>query len=90
MPALHPTILLIPPRILVLRLVLFLVLSHRRPARPQLTSFSQNLVAVLNDPRLPRDPELFTRDWGDAFVPLYASGPRDGRNKRGGTAEVFT
>lgn len=64
--------------------------SHRRPARPQLTSFSQNLVAVLNDPRLPRDPELFTRDWGDAFVPLYSSGPRDGRSKRGGASEVFT
>eukprot|EP00051_Salpingoeca_urceolata_P018626 m.263359 g.263359 ORF g.263359 m.263359 type:complete len:1118 (+) comp19240_c3_seq1:517-3870(+) len=41
----------------------------RNPKRPSLHEFSQNLTSVLNDPRRPREPDLFTRDWGEAFVP---------------------
>eukprot|EP00911_Craspedida_sp_UC1_P002504 UC1_evm1s1861 len=39
--------------------------------RARAADYSLNLAAVLNDPRRrARDTDLFTRDWGDAFVPV--------------------
>lgn len=38
---------------------------------------------MLNDPTRPREPDMFTRDWGDAFVPISSVPPLPGvRNYR--------
>ena len=43
--------------------------TPRPPKRASLKDFTLSLAAVLNDPTRPREPDLFTRDWGDTFVP---------------------
>eukprot|EP00041_Stephanoeca_diplocostata_P032677 m.1054671 g.1054671 ORF g.1054671 m.1054671 type:complete len:1074 (+) comp24191_c0_seq1:218-3439(+) len=56
---------------------------QRRPPRPPISTFNQNIVTVLNDPTRPREPDMFTRDWGDGFVPIPVVPPLPGvRNYR--------
>eukprot|EP00047_Mylnosiga_fluctuans_P018585 m.72626 g.72626 ORF g.72626 m.72626 type:complete len:1016 (+) comp7690_c0_seq1:32-3079(+) len=43
--------------------------GHPHPHRAQVHQFSLNLASVLNDPKLPRPVDMFTRDWGEGFVP---------------------
>lgn len=54
--------------------------------RPTTRNFSLNLASVLNDPKLPRPHDMFTRDWGEAFVP---STPAPSATLKGARKEDF-
>ncbi len=65
--------------------------SRRSPeaghaSRPTARSFSLNLASVLNDPKLPRPHDIFTRDWGEGFVP---SAPAPSASLKGARREDF-
>lgn len=54
--------------------------------RPSVHNFRLNLASALNDPKMPRPVDLFTREWGESFVPSL---PLPSPHLRGARLEDF-
>jgi hypothetical protein len=60
--------------------------ANMSPQRVSVHSFNLNLASVLNDPKQGRCVDMFTKDWGESFVP---NTPAPSPHLKGASIEEF-